>query len=71
MISFLATLFLGKSPRDSLPVFSAHSFTNYLNLLFLNQRKTEKFFANECAKYKADRPLTQARGLVFIFMLKT
>ena len=52
MISYLATLFLGKSLGGSLPVFSAHSFASYLNLLFLKQWKTEKFLQNECATCK-------------------
>ena len=36
----LATLFLGKPPRQ-LPVLSAHSFASNWQLLFLNKRKRE------------------------------
>ena len=51
-ISYLTTLFLGKPPGGSLPVFTAHFFTSKAvtdNLLFLIQLRREKFFTKECA----------------------
>ena len=40
MVSYLTTLFLGKPPKGSLPVLSAHSFATN----FLNQQKREIIF---------------------------
>ena len=31
MVTYLATLFLGKPPRDSLPIVSAYSFAHILH----------------------------------------
>ena len=51
-VSYLTTLFLGKSPGGRLPVLSAHSFASNLQLAFLNQRKREIFSMQECAGSK-------------------
>ena len=44
MVNYFTTLFLGKPPKGSLPVFSAHFSPLIDNLLFLNHQKTEVFF---------------------------
>ena len=53
MVSFLTTLFLGKPPGGSLPVFSAHLFARNRQLALLQSvEEGNKFSTNECAECK-------------------
>ena len=40
----MVTLFLGKPPRDSLPVFTSHSFTSNLQLALLESAEERQTF---------------------------
>ena len=67
-VSYLTTLFLGKSPGGSLPVLSAHSFASNLQLAFLNQGNREIFSMQECAGSKGpSRDRYRAQSFVFKF----
>ena len=50
MVSYLTILFLGKMSRDSLPVYSAHSFTSDWQLALLESAK--KNFKKKCAGHE-------------------
>ena len=49
MVSYLTTLFQGKPPGDSLPVFSAHSLASNRQFV-LELAKEEKNSLTECAR---------------------
>ena len=49
MVSYLTTLFLGKPPRGSLPVLSAHSFASNPQLALLESAEEGNYFSRkEC-----------------------
>ena len=51
MVGYLATLFLGRPPRGSLPVLSTHSFdSNWQLALLALARGGNYFFTKECAE---------------------
>ena len=65
MVSKLTTLFLGKPPRGSLPVFSAQSYMPVTdNLLLLNQQKRGKISMKKCAGCKNPFESTRIRGIL-------
>ena len=52
MVSYLATLFLGKPPENSLPVLRTHSFASNWQLALLESAEERIFSTNECAVSK-------------------
>ena len=62
MVSYLTTMFLGKTLRGSLQVFSAHSFTSNYQLALLESAEEGKIF--QCTIPPGD-----TRGMATLYSL--